>query len=167
MRQTGGRYGRYTRTALIALVAIQPVAAGTSRAAARPDLARLPAILTDSGAAMPVAALRGKPVLVNFWASWCIPCRAELPSLDRLAAKRGDLVIVAVSVDADRREAEKAYAGRYPHLRLGYAPIGAVQAYGALGIPYSVVFDRHGNEVARVPRALAWDVGGSHYLRHF
>jgi hypothetical protein len=46
-------------------------------------------------------------------------------------------------------------------LRLGHAAMRAVQAYGALGIPYSVTFDRNGREVARVPRALAWDSDGA------
>ena len=167
MNPAGLRCRRYARAAaLIALAAIQPSAASVARASAQADLARLPVISTDSGAPLPPVAVRGRPVLVNFWASWCIPCRAELPSLERLAAKRGDLFVVAVSVDADRHEAQKAFAGRYPHLHLGYAPIGAVQAYGALGIPYSVLFDRHGNEAARVPRALALDVEGTRYLRH-
>ena len=152
--------------ALIALAAIQPIAANAARTSARADLARLPVISADSGAPLPPVAVRGRPVLVNFWASWCIPCRAELPSLERLAAKRGDLFVMAVSVDADRRDAQKAFAGRYPHLHLGYAPIAAAQAYGALGMPYSVLFDRRGNEAARVPRALAWDIDGPLYLRH-
>ena len=165
MTVAGFRGGHHIRVAaLIALASIQ--AGAVDAAPARTDLARLPAISADGSAPLSPVALRGKPVLVNFWASWCIPCRAELPSLERLAARRGDLFVVAVSVDADRHEAQKAFAGRYPHLHLGYAPIGAVQAYGALGIPYSVAFDRRGKETARVPRALAWDADGSRYLRH-
>jgi thiol-disulfide isomerase/thioredoxin len=113
----------------------------------------------DRGVPLSASQFGDRPLLVNFWASWCVPCQKELPSLDRLAARRGDLAIVAVSVDGDRRAGARAFAGRYPHLRLGYASMAAVQAYGALGIPYSVVFDRSGRELARVPRALAWDGG--------
>lgn len=159
------RAGRVRIAALIALANLLPGIAGAAGTAASADLERLPVIQGDSGMALSPIAPRGRPLLVNFWASWCIPCRAELPSLERLAAARGDLFVLAVSVDADRHEARKAFANRYPHLHLGYAPIGAVQAYGALGMPYSVVFDRRGHEVARVPRALVWDVEGAHYLR--
>lgn len=163
MTVAAARGGRSAAAALLLLAAMQPALAHV--VPARTDLSRLPAIAAETGGPIGPAMLRGKPLLVNFWASWCIPCRAELPSLERLAARRRDLIVVAVSVDADRRDARDAFARRYPHLLLGYAPIGAVQSYGALGIPYSVLFDRHGREAARVPRALAWDVQGAHYLR--
>lgn len=141
--------------ALAGLAAALFSAAGDARG--RADSNGLPRIILDRGAPLSAAELRGRPLLINFWASWCVPCQRELPSLDRLAAKRPDLVIVAVSVDADPRDGARAFAGRYPHLRLGHAAMRAVQAYGALGIPYSVTFDARGREVARVPRALAWD----------
>lgn len=117
----------------------------------------LPPIARTDGLPLSVGALRGKIVLVNFWASWCGPCRKELPSLDRLAAAHPDLVVVAASVDADRRDGGSAFAGHYPHLRLGFADLAMVRRYGALGMPYSVLLTRNGREAARVPRALAWD----------
>lgn len=46
---------------------------------------------------------------------------------------------------------------RYPHLRLAYSSLSMVQRFGALGMPYSVILDTKGREVARVPRALRWD----------
>ena len=149
--------GRKNWCRLCAGTAILLAGSGTADAHVPSQRDRLPPIVMDRGMPLSAAEYRAKPLLVNFWASWCVPCQKELPSLDRLAARRGDLVIIAVSVDSDRRDGLRAFTGRYPHLRLGYASMRAVQAYGALGIPYSVTFDRQGHEIARVPRALAWD----------
>jgi thiol-disulfide isomerase/thioredoxin len=124
---------------------------------AKLDRPALPPIASADGSPLPISALRGKVVLVNFWASWCLPCRKELPSLDRLATNRPDLIVIAASVDADRADGVRTFAGRYPHLRLGFSSLQAVQDFGALGMPYSIIVDRNGREATRVPRALAWD----------
>lgn len=142
---------------ILAAIGALPVFALPARVPARAARPALPAIASADGRPLSVDALRGKIVLVNFWASWCGSCRKEWPSLDRLAAKRPDLVVIAASVDADRDDGVRAFAGRYPHLRLGFSALPAVQRFGALGMPYSVVLDRNGREKARVPRALAWD----------
>ena len=124
---------------------------------ARPSAADLPAITGASGAAISPHSLQGKFVIVNFWASWCVPCRTELPSLERLAAhNRGRLEIIAVSVDASPADARRAFGNRYPHLRLAYASLPSVLNFGALGMPYSVILDSAGAERKRVGHALEW-----------
>ena len=160
-RETGRRFRAGAVLALAGAVMSAASGVAGAHSAVRSDLDRLPPIVMGKGAPLAAADLAGKPLLINFWASWCVPCRRELPSLDRLAARRRDIVVVAVSVDADPLDGARAFAGRYPRLRLGHAAMRAVQAYGALGIPYSVTFDRRGREVARVPRALAWDSEGA------
>ena len=117
----------------------------------------LPQIRKTDGSQLTLEALSGRTVLINFWASWCVACRTELPSLERLAAKRGDLVVIATSVDVERGAALKAFNGRYPHLRLAFASLESVERYGALGMPYSVILDKRGRVVARMPRAIEWD----------
>ena len=116
-----------------------------------------PPMVTLDGKPVSREQLRGKVVLINFWASWCAACRTELPSLERLAAKHRDLVVLAASVDSNRSAAIKAFDPRYAHLRLSFASLDAVQQFGALGMPYSVILSREGREAARVPRALDWE----------
>lgn len=58
------------------------------------------------GEAFALESTRGKPVVLSFWASWCGPCRLELPALSELQKQRPDIAIYAVNVDRDRRKAE-------------------------------------------------------------
>ena len=67
----------------------------------------LPAI-NESNYASTVAAVKGKVVLVNFWATWCVPCRKEMPELVKLAAKLESKGFVFVTISGDEAEAESA-----------------------------------------------------------
>ncbi len=62
---------------------------------------------TFDGQAFSLDQLRGKTVVLSFWASWCSPCRLELPALSQLQKERDDVVIYAVNVDKERAPAEK------------------------------------------------------------
>jgi thiol-disulfide isomerase/thioredoxin len=127
-----------------------------------------PALIRDGGGPVRLASLRGRPAVVNFWASWCVPCRAELASLERLASTRSSqLTVIAVSVDTDPATGRAAFGKAYPHLRLAFASLVEVQRYGALGMPYSVVLDARGREVKRVTHAIDWSgADGAEILAH-
>src|SRR5688500_5424079 len=87
---------------------------------------------SNAGAAVPAAAFedpegepasladfRGKPLLVNLWATWCAPCVAEMPTLDRLAAREGErLKVLTVSEDLDGREKIEAFFARQGYRNL-------------------------------------------------
>ena len=112
-----------------------------------------------SGKPFNTGSLRGKVVIVNLWATWCAPCRAELPSLDRLAAANGrDLVVLAVSNDRGGWPTiDRFWRDQYPHLHPVLATDAQLpQKLGALGLPYTLILDRQGREIARVPRATDW-----------
>jgi thiol-disulfide isomerase/thioredoxin len=85
------------------------------------------------GGALDLAALRGKVVLVNFWATWCPACRTELPILDRLAGNgRADLAVIAVATDRDRSLVSPFVKKlKLRHLAIGFDPGGLVARAGA------------------------------------
>ena len=112
---------------------------------------RLPPLTVRAwdGTRLDAGALAGKPVLVDFWASWCLPCRAALPAIDEMARRLRDrgLVVLAINVDRDRSSADAWLAERLPghHLTLAHDPEGALLARcGASGMPTAYVLDRDG-----------------------
>jgi thiol-disulfide isomerase/thioredoxin len=104
-----------------------------------------------NGVDVKLAAFKGKPIVLNFWATWCGPCRAEIPSLVELQKQYGDegqdVVILGISVD-DPVEKLKPYASQmkmnYPVL-VGNGRDDVQDAFGPLwGIPVTVFIDRDG-----------------------
>ena len=101
-----------------------------------------------NGADVQLASFKGKVILVNFWATWCGPCKAEIPSLVELQAQYGDdLVILGVSVD-DPVEKMRPYAAQYKinyPLLVGNGRDDVQDAFGPLfGVPVSVIIGRDG-----------------------
>jgi thiol-disulfide isomerase/thioredoxin len=147
--------------ALLVATALAAAAPGLA-APARPDAARLASAMGAQplrrlgGGSLAWGSLRGEVVVLHFWASWCAPCRRELPQVQALhleLAKTGGRV-VAVSIDADRRNAADFAARHAPSLPIYHdAPEGLAKSLDLPALPYTVVLGRDG--------AVLWAGGGA------
>jgi thiol-disulfide isomerase/thioredoxin len=109
---------------------------------------------------------RGHIVLVNLWATWCVPCRKEMPALESLQAKLGgpNFEVVAVNIDTRDPEKPKNFLKEANLTRLGYFSdqkakvFQDLKAIGrALGMPTSVLVDGEGCEIATIAGPAEWD----------
>jgi thiol-disulfide isomerase/thioredoxin len=115
-----------------------------------------------SGAPRTLRDFRGRVVLLNLWATWCTPCREEMPALDRLQAALGgpDFEVLALSLDRGGIPAVKSFYDelKLKALRIYVDPDGdALGKLGGLGIPLTVLIDREGRELWRVVGPREWD----------
>jgi thiol-disulfide isomerase/thioredoxin len=142
--------------------------AGLSKGAMAPLLVRpTPLDLPDinfndaSGAKKSLADWRGKVVLLNIWATWCVPCRDEMPALDRLQTELGGNAFEVVAVNIDKGGADKAKAFLQEtgatHLGLYTDPSGKLfAALKAVGMPTTLIVNRNGKEIARLVGPADW-----------
>ena len=130
---------------LVGMLAAAPTADWPTAAAAIsvPDVT----LQAADGAAVRLSTFSGKVLLVDFWASWCVPCKTSFPALDaiyREYAPKG-LEVVAVNLDEQRKNAD-AFLAAHPHrMTVLFDPKGiAPEAFGVKGMPSSYLIDRSG-----------------------
>ena len=164
-----GRLSKLVPAAVIALVpfapSIQPAGAQAPAGFAVHESPRpLPDIQFENGRgeAMSLADLRGKVVLLNIWATWCAPCRREMPTLERLQAELGgpDFEVVALSIDRKVLPVVKEFYGELGLRELGMyvdTSAKASRELNALGVPTTLLIDREGNELGRLAGPAEWD----------
>jgi thiol-disulfide isomerase/thioredoxin len=115
------------------------------------------------GKEVSLADFRGQIVVLNLWATWCAPCRHEMPALDRLQAEHGagdDLEVVALSLDRGNTDKIKLFFEEVgvAHLDIYRDPTAqASRALLAPGLPTTLVIDREGREIGRVLGPAEWD----------
>jgi thiol-disulfide isomerase/thioredoxin len=118
------------------------------------------ALKTPEGRSLGSADLRGKVILINFWATWCGPCKEEMPALERLQRRLGDSNFVLVAVTTDLQPVTIAHFARglglnFPILLDETKDVSA--AYGVRGLPTTVLIDRQGRLVGRAVGPRDWD----------
>jgi len=116
---------------------------------------------TYDGGTVTLSQLRGKVVMINFWATWCPPCRTEKPTMETLYQKfreRGDFELLAVNVEEDARQALASYLARTPYsFPIPLDSQGQVQKlYQVFRFPESFIIDRNGIVVDHVIGARDW-----------
>ncbi len=146
------RLARFARSlgqwALIAVgIVVVGYVAGRLRAPDLPDVAPDFSLRSLSGEPIALAGLRGRPVLLNFWASWCGPCRFELPALRRFAEARPDVAVLGVAHDepGDLRATAAEAGTPYPILLDFDGSIS--ERYGVKTLPTTVAIDADGRVI--------------------
>jgi thiol-disulfide isomerase/thioredoxin len=118
-------------------------------------------MLTDAeGSETPLAEWKGKWLVLNFWATWCAPCRREMPSLDRLQEAMPVLTVLPVATGRNDPEAiarfyTEAAITTLPTLRDPKSALA--RQMGVLGLPVTLIVNPEGQEVARLIGDAEWD----------
>src|ERR1700733_5787448 len=147
---------------------VAPLAHGEGAALtmATPPL-RLPDLTFEDADGKPnnLSDWRGRTVLVNLWATWCVPCRREMPALESLQTKLGgkDFEVVAINIDTRDPEKPKNFLKDANLTRLGYFSDSKAKVFQdlkgigrALGMPTSVLVDGRGCEIATIAGPAEW-----------
>jgi thiol-disulfide isomerase/thioredoxin len=137
-------------------MAAMPASVGVQAGQTAPDFT-----LKDlNGHPVTLSQFKGKVVVLNFWATWCPPCRAEMPSMERLNEVYGskDFVILAVNVEEDGKETVKAFLEKNPHnfTILLDSELKAQDLYGVYQFPETFIINKKGQVVERVIGAVDW-----------
>jgi len=165
--QTTGDIGCADTIALARKIA--PLATGevaaltmTQKGVSVPDLA-----FTDGeGQPKKLSDWRGKTVLLNLWATWCVPCRKEMPALDRLQAKLGSdkFEVLAINIDTRDLDKPKTFLKEENLTRLGNFSDARAKVFQdlksiglALGMPTSVLIDGKGCQIGHMAGPAEWD----------
>jgi peroxiredoxin len=131
--------------------------------AAPPDALFKTAMLDPAGQSATLTPFRGQPVLINFWARWCGPCRVEIPELvaQHARAQKAGVNIIGIAIDDKPdavRDFARAYDMNYPLLLLSTGdsvPLFTELGNPEVGLPYTLVIDRHGKVVKQKLGALS------------
>ena len=133
--------------AVVALLVFGLASKGSSRIAVGETAPKKPVPRLEGGGRESVADYRGEWVLVNFWASWCVPCREEAPELEEFQQRHGGADFTVLGIDTqdlsdDGRAFARKYELSYPQLHDGDGKLA--DEYGTTGVPENFLVDPEG-----------------------
>lgn len=126
------------------LVAVVSHIFGVLRAPDLPDVAPAFALRDTEGEMVTLEELRGKTVVLNFWATWCTPCRIEIPSFSRFANSHPDVVVLGIAHDGDQESLASAREDLDISYRVLVGTKPVFEAYGVSTFPTTVIVDPEG-----------------------
>ena len=111
---------------------------------------------------------KGKLVVINFWATWCAPCREEMPSLDILQSNKNfqDLIILPINVGKENKEKAKRFFNdlQIKNLKLYYDDsVKLANTFSLIGLPTTIFIDKDGDEFARIIGSV--DFGDQNFIK--
>jgi thiol-disulfide isomerase/thioredoxin len=118
------------------------------------------------GKTVKLADFRGRDLLLNLWATWCVPCRQEMPALDRLQGKRGgpDFLVVAVNIDTARLDRPKAFLQEIGVKNLAFYADNTANVFQVLkqdgkvlGLPTTILVGKDGCDIGTMAGPAQWD----------
>ncbi len=127
-----------------------------------PDLA----FTGPDGKPVKLSDFRGRGLLLNLWATWCVPCRQEMPALDRLEARLGgpEFQVVAVNVDTARLDRPRAFLREIGVKSLAFYADNTANVFEVLkedgkvlGLPTTILVDRNGCDIGTMAGPARWD----------
>ncbi len=151
------------------LASMKPLAKGEVAAVQVPKASqKIPnlAFKGPDGQVTSLAALEGKTLLVNLWATWCVPCRKEMPALDRLQQQLGgkDFEVVAINIDQRNLDRPKRFLDEIGVKALAYYSDADAKVFQdlqkigrALGMPTTLIIDAKGCELGHLAGPAEWD----------
>ncbi|PUB15444.1 TlpA family protein disulfide reductase [Yoonia sediminilitoris] len=123
------------------------------------------------GSEMTLAAFEGQIVVLNFWATWCAPCRKEMPQLSALQAELGgaDMQVVTIATGRNPMPAMQRF---FDEIGVDNLPLhtdkrqSLARSMGILGLPVTVILDRNGDEIARLQGEADWSSDSAKSILH-
>ena len=111
---------------------------------------------------------KGKLVVINFWATWCAPCREEMPSLDILQSNKNfqDLIVLPINVGKENKEKAKKFFNdlKIKNIKLYYDDsVKLANTFSLIGLPTTIFIDKDGDEFARIIGSV--DFGDQNFIK--
>jgi thiol-disulfide isomerase/thioredoxin len=109
-----------------------------------------------AGEKVSLESMKGEPVVLHFWASWCPPCRTEMPEMSKWVQEHGDVNVVIISLDGDQEDAAEFYAAKGIQGPLNMGNMRETSRLGVRGLPTTVIIDGNGDVTKRHLGDIKW-----------